>query len=52
MRQKFKNFLQHDERDVASKIFTVVPIMSGLVLVGIAISFVLLRVEAVVDNSE
>jgi hypothetical protein len=38
--------------NVASKIFTVVPIMSGLVLVGIAIGFVLLCVEAVVEDSE
>ncbi len=38
--------------DVASEIFTVVPIMSGLVLIGVALGFVLLRVEAAVEESE
>ncbi len=38
--------------DVASEIFTVVPIMSGLVLVGVALGFVLLRVEAAIEESE
>lgn len=38
--------------DVASEIFRIVPIMSGLTLVGIAIGFVLLRVEAAVEESE
>lgn len=38
--------------DVASEIFKIVPIMSALTLVGIAIGFVLLRVEAAVEESE
>ncbi|KAL2653756.1 hypothetical protein R1flu_021884 [Riccia fluitans] len=37
---------------VGSEILTVIPIMSGLVLMGIAIGFVLLRVEAAVEESE
>lgn len=38
--------------DVASEIFRIVPIMSGLTLMGIALGFVLLRVEAAVEESE
>ncbi|CAM6130070.1 unnamed protein product [Calypogeia fissa] len=38
--------------DVASEIFTVVPIMSALVLIGIAVGFLLLRVEAAIEESE
>lgn len=38
--------------DVASEILIVVPIMSILVLVGIAIGFLLLRIEAAVEESE
>lgn len=38
--------------DVASEILTVIPIMSALVLIGIAIGFVLLRVEAAIEESE
>ncbi|KAG6543602.1 hypothetical protein Mapa_014965 [Marchantia paleacea] len=38
--------------DVGSEILTIVPVMSGLVLAGIAIGFVLLRVEAAVEESE
>ncbi|KAJ7570455.1 hypothetical protein O6H91_01G120600 [Diphasiastrum complanatum] len=38
--------------DIASEIFTVVPIMSGLVLIGVALGFVLLRVEAAIEESE
>lgn len=38
--------------DIASEIFRVVPIMSALTLVGIAVGFVLLRVEAAVEESE
>ncbi|CAM6046731.1 unnamed protein product [Sphagnum compactum] len=38
--------------DVASEIFTVVPIMSALVLIGVALGFVLLRVEAAIEESE
>lgn len=38
--------------DVASEIFRIVPIMSALTLVGIALGFVLLRVEAAVEESE
>ncbi|KAG0594166.1 hypothetical protein M758_UG054000 [Ceratodon purpureus] len=38
--------------DVASEIFKIVPIMSALTLAGIAIGFVLLRVEAAVEESE
>jgi len=38
--------------DIASEIFFIVPIMSALTLVGIAIGFVLLRVEAAVEESE
>eukprot|EP00270_Netrium_digitus_P014628 TRINITY_DN4_c0_g1_i2.p1 TRINITY_DN4_c0_g1~~TRINITY_DN4_c0_g1_i2.p1 ORF type:complete len:120 (-),score=23.69 TRINITY_DN4_c0_g1_i2:73-432(-) len=37
--------------DIAAEIFAVVPIMSALVLVGIALGFVLLRVEAAVEES-
>ncbi|BBM97635.1 hypothetical protein MPTK1_1g07170 [Marchantia polymorpha subsp. ruderalis] len=37
---------------VGSEILTIVPVMSGLVLAGIAIGFVLLRVEAAVEESE
>ncbi|KAH7286542.1 hypothetical protein KP509_32G011800 [Ceratopteris richardii] len=36
---------------LAAEIFRVVPIMSGLVLTGIALGFVLLRVEAAVEES-
>lgn len=38
--------------DAGSEILRIIPIMSGLVLVGIAIGFVLLRVEAAVEESE
>lgn len=38
--------------NVASEIFRIVPIMSGLVLVGIALGFLLLRIEAAVEESE
>ncbi|KAJ7297041.1 hypothetical protein O6H91_Y083500 [Diphasiastrum complanatum] len=38
--------------DVASEIFTVVPIMSALVLIGVAVGFVLLRVEAAIEENE
>ncbi|CAM6024054.1 unnamed protein product [Sphagnum balticum] len=38
--------------DVASEIFTVVPIMSALTLIGVALGFVLLRVEAAIEESE
>lgn len=38
--------------DVGSEILTIVPIMSVLVLVGIAVGFVLLRVEAAIEESE
>ena len=38
--------------NVASEIARIVPIISGLVLVGIALGFVLLRIEAVVEEAE
>ncbi|KAL3685742.1 hypothetical protein R1sor_003764 [Riccia sorocarpa] len=38
--------------DVGSEILTIIPIMSALTLAGIAIGFVLLRVEAAVEESE
>lgn len=38
--------------DAGAEIIRIIPIMSGLVLVGIAIGFVLLRVEAAVEESE
>ncbi|MCO5583037.1 hypothetical protein L7F22_036943 [Adiantum nelumboides] len=38
--------------NIGDEIFRVVPIMSGLVLVGIALGFVLLRVEAALEESE
>lgn len=37
---------------VGAEIARIVPIMSGLVLVGIAIGFVLLRMEAFVEESQ
>ena len=37
--------------DLASEIFGLVPIMGGLVLTGVAIGFVLLRIEAAVEES-
>eukprot|EP01018_Ginkgo_biloba_P036891 Gb_00822 [translate_table: standard] len=37
---------------VTDEIFTVVPIMSVLVLIGVAIGFVLLRVEAALEEAE
>ncbi|OVA05175.1 PetM of cytochrome b6/f complex subunit 7 [Macleaya cordata] len=36
----------------AAEIFQIVAVMSGLVLVGVAVGFVLLRVEAFVEESE
>eukprot|EP00249_Psilotum_nudum_P036404 c7108_g1_i1 orf=569-925(-) len=38
--------------DIGSEIFRVVPIMCGLTLIGIAVGFVLLRVEAAMEESE
>ncbi|XP_027354600.1 uncharacterized protein LOC113864739 [Abrus precatorius] len=38
--------------NAAGEIFTIAAIMNGLVLVGVAIGFVLLRIEAWVEESE
>jgi hypothetical protein len=38
--------------DLGAEIFPIIPIVSGLVLVGISLGFVLLRVEAAVEESE
>ncbi|CAA2948236.1 Cytochrome b6-f complex subunit 7 [Olea europaea subsp. europaea] len=38
--------------DAASEIFRIAAIMNGLVLVGVAVGFVLLRIEAAVEESE
>ena len=38
--------------NAAGEIFQIAAIMNGLVLVGVAIGFVLLRVEAFVEESE
>ncbi|KAJ1387939.1 PetM of cytochrome b6/f complex subunit 7 [Sesbania bispinosa] len=38
--------------NAAGEIFTIAAIMNGLVLVGVAVGFVLLRVEAWVEESE
>ena len=38
--------------NAAAEIFRIGAIMNGLVLVGVAVGFVLLRVEAAVEESE
>lgn len=38
--------------DLAAEMFPIIPIISGLVLTGIAIGFLLLRVEAALEESE
>ncbi|XP_031279369.1 uncharacterized protein LOC116137802 [Pistacia vera] len=38
--------------DAASEIFKIAAIMNGLVLVGVAVGFVLLRIEAWLEESE
>ncbi|NMR85921.1 hypothetical protein HKB06_08990 [Vibrio parahaemolyticus] len=38
--------------NAAGEIFTIAAIINGLVLVGVAVGFVLLRVEAWVEESE
>ncbi|XP_044475160.1 uncharacterized protein LOC123203059 [Mangifera indica] len=38
--------------DAASEIFRIAAIMNGLVLVGVAVGFVLLRIEAWLEESE
>ncbi|XP_031273793.1 uncharacterized protein LOC116136640 [Pistacia vera] len=38
--------------DAASEIFRIAAIMNGLVLVGVAVGFVLLRIEASVEEAE
>jgi len=37
--------------DLASEVFGIVPIIGGMILTGIALGFVLLRVEAWVEES-
>ncbi|KAH7865904.1 hypothetical protein Vadar_012975 [Vaccinium darrowii] len=39
-------------RSAAGEIFNIAVIMNGLVLVGVAVGFVLLRIEAAVEESE
>lgn len=38
--------------DAASEIFRIAAIMNGLVLIGVAVGFVLLRIEASIEESE
>lgn len=38
--------------DIAAEMFPIIPIISGLVLTGIAVGFLLLRVEAALEESE
>ncbi|XP_062212515.1 uncharacterized protein LOC133913391 [Phragmites australis] len=40
------------QMNAAAEIFRIAAIMNGLVLVGVAVGFVLLRVEAAVEESE
>eukprot|EP00252_Welwitschia_mirabilis_P010924 TRINITY_DN245_c0_g1_i1.p1 TRINITY_DN245_c0_g1~~TRINITY_DN245_c0_g1_i1.p1 ORF type:complete len:117 (-),score=19.63 TRINITY_DN245_c0_g1_i1:659-1009(-) len=39
-------------RSMAGEIFRIVPIVCGLVLVGVAVGFALLRIEAAIEESE
>lgn len=38
--------------DAASEIFRIAAIMNGLVLIGVAVGFILLRIEASIEESE
>ncbi|KAL9250493.1 Cytochrome b6-f complex subunit 7-like protein [Drosera capensis] len=39
-------------RNAASEIFKIAAIMNGLVLIGVAVGFILLRIEAAIEEAE